>query len=139
MTTHLAPTVPDVFHEASPLEREPYMSLVQAVLAWSVPETAPRPRDCEQIALLLAAHARALADDLRHRCTRLPKSGSLRTLPEIVLGEAERRLSTGHRATVAGVQNLARLVRALYERLDHLHAPASPGLDRPWSGTGGAA
>ncbi|MEU1020570.1 DUF6415 family natural product biosynthesis protein [Streptomyces sp. NPDC005904] len=98
------------------------MSLVQAVLAWSAPQAAPAPRDCEQITLLLADHARALAQDLRQRCTRLPKSGAPRTLTETLLGEAERRLSPRHRTTVAGAQNLARLVRALYERLDHLPA-----------------
>ncbi|MFH8289976.1 DUF6415 family natural product biosynthesis protein [Streptomyces sp. NPDC018059] len=126
MTTHSAPTVPDVFHEASPLDREPYLSLVKAVLAWSVSDTVLRPRDCEQIALQLSGQAGVLAEDLRRRCTRLPEISTLRTLTEISLGEAERRLSAPPRLSVAGVQNLARLVRALYERHDQLHAAARP-------------
>ncbi|MFF9897051.1 DUF6415 family natural product biosynthesis protein [Streptomyces longispororuber] len=124
MTTHQAPPVPDVVHEASPLDREPYLSLIQAVLAWSARATTPHPRDCQQITVLLAGHAHALTEDLRRRCTHLPADSTSRTLTETVLGEADRRLSVEHRATVAGAQNLARLVRALYQRLDHLHLPA---------------
>lgn len=126
MTTRLAPSVPDVFHEA--LDREPDLTLVQAVLAWPVSGTPLQPRDCEQISLRLADRARVLVEDLRRRCAGLPEASAPRTLTEIVLGEAERRLSTAPRATVAGVQNRARLVRALHERLDHLHTTARPDL-----------
>ncbi|MFK8850122.1 DUF6415 family natural product biosynthesis protein [Streptomyces sp. Ac-502] len=104
----------------SPLDREPYLSLAQAVLAWPGPEAALAPRDCEQITLQLADHARTVTEDVRRRCAGLPKNSAVRTLTETVLGEADRRLSVRPRTTLAGAQSLARLVRALYERHDRL-------------------
>ncbi|MFH8753919.1 DUF6415 family natural product biosynthesis protein [Streptomyces rimosus] len=112
---------------ALPLDREPYLSLVAAVLAWSGPEPRLQPRDYEQIALQLAGHAQAVAGDVRRHCAALGKDSEMLALTEVVLGEAERRLSGRPRATVTGIQHLARLVRALYERLDRLTAAAQSG------------
>ncbi|MEU4898865.1 restriction endonuclease [Streptomyces sp. NPDC021722] len=111
-----------------PYDREPYASLVKAVLAWTSTDDALEPRDYEQIALVLTGHARAVAADLRRRCAGLPKaSDKQRALADVVLAEADRRLSTPARGTMRCVQNRARLVRALYERLDRLRvAPPSP-------------
>ncbi|MBK3521016.1 MULTISPECIES: DUF6415 family natural product biosynthesis protein [Streptomyces] len=104
-----------------PLDREPYECLVKAVLAWTGTE-ALAERDYEQIALQLTGHARAVASDVRRRAARLPKGSGPRSLADIVLREAEGRLSVAVEGTVRCVQNRARLVRALYERLDGLEA-----------------
>ncbi|MCB5166524.1 DUF6415 family natural product biosynthesis protein [Streptomyces bambusae] len=102
-----------------PLDREPYVSLVHAVLA--LPETADLPQgDCDQITLQLTGHGRAVADDVRQRCARLPQDAQARMLAAVVLDEAERRLSAPRLGTVRCVQQRARMVRALYERLDRL-------------------
>ncbi|WP_050503100.1 DUF6415 family natural product biosynthesis protein [Streptomyces monomycini] len=121
MTTLSAPAGRDAPHAVPPCDREPYLTLAQAVLAWSGPYEVLQPRDYEQIALQLAGHARSVADDVRRCCMALPKASAIRALTEIVLGEAERRLAPPPRPTVTGVQNLARLLRALYERHDRLH------------------
>ncbi|MFF8373500.1 DUF6415 family natural product biosynthesis protein [Streptomyces lydicus] len=115
-----------------PLDREPYELLVQAVLAWDDPSITLQPRDYEQIALQLTGHARAVAADLQRHIARLPMRSGRRVLAEVVLGEAERRLSVPLQGTVRCVQNRARLVRALYERLDRLEAATSAtGLELP--------
>ncbi|MCX0247934.1 DUF6415 family natural product biosynthesis protein [Streptomyces drozdowiczii] len=116
---------PDGLIEAElPLDREPYECLVKAVLAWTDEDTLA-VRDYEQIALQLTGHARALASDIRRRANQLPKSSGPRALADIVLREAEGQLSAPIEGTVHCVQNRARLVRALYERLDRLGvAPA---------------
>ncbi|MBV9024658.1 MAG: restriction endonuclease [Streptomycetaceae bacterium] len=107
-----------------PLDREPHMSLVKAVLAW--PDTAELPpSDCEQIALQLTGHARAVASDVRRLCGELSTDSDMRILAKVVLGEADRRLSSPCRGTVRCVKQRARMVRALYERLDRLES------DRP--------
>lgn len=110
-----------------PLDREPYESLVKAVLAWDGddPGGVLQPRDYEQIALQLTGHARAVAADVQRHTARLPMGSGRRALAEVVLGEAERRLSVPLRGTVRCAQNRARLVRALYERLDRLEAAVS--------------
>ncbi|WP_326793848.1 DUF6415 family natural product biosynthesis protein (plasmid) [Streptomyces sp. NBC_00841] len=104
-----------------PLDREPYECLVKAVLAWTGPD-ALAERDYEQIALQLTGHARAVATDVRRRADQLPKDSGPKALADLVLREAEGRLSTTLEGTVCCVQNRARLVRALYERLDRLEA-----------------
>ncbi|MFE6023906.1 DUF6415 family natural product biosynthesis protein, partial [Streptomyces sp. NPDC056441] len=103
-----------------PLDRAPYEALVTAVLAWKDPHL--EPRDYEQIALQLTGHARAVASDVRRRADQLPKDSGPKALADVVLKEAEGRLSTTLEGTVRCVQNRARLVRALYERLDRLEA-----------------
>ncbi|WP_327259916.1 MULTISPECIES: DUF6415 family natural product biosynthesis protein [unclassified Streptomyces] len=116
---------PDGLIEAElPLDREPYESLIKAVLAWTGPGTLTE-RDYEQIALQLTGHARAVAADVRRRADQLPKDSGSKALADVVLREAEGRLSTTLEGTVRCVQNRARMVRALYERLDRL-TEASP-------------
>ncbi|CAL9673045.1 DUF6415 family natural product biosynthesis protein [Streptomyces rochei] len=111
---------PDGLIEAGlPLDREPYESLVKAVLAWTDQDTLTA-RDLEQIALQLTGHARAVASDVRRRAAQLPKDSGPKALADVVLREAEGRLSVPIEGTVRCVQNRARLVRALYERLDRL-------------------
>ncbi|RSO09258.1 restriction endonuclease [Streptomyces sp. WAC 06783] len=124
MDQHILYDPNGLLEQALPLDREPYLSLVKAVLAWSGPEPVLQPRDYEQIALQLTGHARAVAGDVRRRCATLPRDSEMRALTEVVLGEAERRLSARPQATVVCVQHLARLVRALYERLDRLDSAA---------------
>ncbi|MFI9771835.1 DUF6415 family natural product biosynthesis protein [Streptomyces sp. NPDC052415] len=121
-TTHKDPYDPKPLIEAElPLDREPYECLVKAVLAWTGTE-AVAERDYEQIALQLTGHARALACDVGRRATQLPKDSGPRALTDVVLREAEGRMSATIEGTVRCVQNRARLVRALYERLDRLEA-----------------
>ncbi|MCG7525150.1 DUF6415 family natural product biosynthesis protein [Streptomyces sp. OfavH-34-F] len=105
-----------------PLDRAPHEALVTAVLAWKDPDLAPR--DYEQIALQLTGHARAVAADVRRLAAALPKSDGRGAFAEIILREAEGRLSQSLQGTARCVQNRARLVQALYTRLDRLTEPA---------------
>ncbi|MEU7039046.1 DUF6415 family natural product biosynthesis protein [Streptomyces sp. NPDC046237] len=114
---------PDGLIEAGlPLDREPYECLVTAVLAWTGEDTLTA-RDLEQIALQLTGQARAVASDVCRRADQLPKDSGPKALADVVLRKAEGRLSTTIEGTVRCVQNRARLVRALYERLDAAPAP----------------
>ncbi|MER0443285.1 DUF6415 family natural product biosynthesis protein [Streptomyces sp. Edi4] len=122
---------PDGLIEAElPLDREPYECLVKAVLAWTGEDTLAE-RDYEQIGLQLTGHARAVASDVRRRADRLPKSSGRRALADVVLREAEGRLSATLEGTVRCVQGRARLVRALYERLDRLEAALTADRTAP--------
>jgi len=105
-----------------PLDRAPYEALVTAVLAWKNPDL--EPRDYEQIALQLTWHARAVAADVRSHAAALPKNDGRGALAEVVLREADGRLSVPLEGTARCAQNRARLVRALYTRLDRLTEPA---------------
>ncbi|WUW92550.1 restriction endonuclease [Streptomyces sp. NBC_01451] len=105
-----------------PLDRETHERVVRAVLTWSDP-AALRPDDYEQVGLLLAGAAHAVAADVRACAGRLPGDDGRRLLAEIVLGEADGRLSQRSR-NLHGVKNKARLLRALYERLDRLQDAA---------------
>ncbi|WP_331757695.1 DUF6415 family natural product biosynthesis protein (plasmid) [Streptomyces sp. NBC_01650] len=105
-----------------PLDRVPYEALVTAVLAWKDPDL--EPRDYEQIALQLTGHARAVAADVRRYAAALPRNDGRGALAEVVLREADGRLSAGLEGTAHCAQNRARLVRALYTRLDRLTEPA---------------
>ncbi|MFJ1930386.1 MULTISPECIES: hypothetical protein [unclassified Streptomyces] len=90
-------------------------------------------RDYEQIGFQLTGHAQeAVASDVRRRADQLPKSSGRRALADVVLREAEGRLSALLEGTVRCVQNRARLVRALYGRLDWLESarPHQVGADR---------
>ncbi|MEU7088133.1 DUF6415 family natural product biosynthesis protein [Streptomyces achromogenes] len=104
-----------------PLDRAPHEALVTAVLAWKNPDLAPR--DYEQIALQLTGHARAVAAAVRRHAAALPKSDGRGALAEIVLREANGRLSAPLEGTARCAQNRARLVQALYTRLDRLTEP----------------
>ncbi|MEV5249885.1 DUF6415 family natural product biosynthesis protein [Streptomyces werraensis] len=119
---------PDGLIEAGlPLHREPYESLVKAVLAWTGEDTLTT-RDLEQIALQLTGHARAVAARVRCRADQMPRISGPRVLADVVLREAEGRLSVPIEGTVRCVQNRARLVRALYERLDRLEATLTQAI-----------
>ncbi|MEV6461550.1 restriction endonuclease [Streptomyces albidoflavus] len=105
-----------------PLDRAPHEALVTAVLAWKDPDLAPC--DYEQIALQLTGHARAVAADVRRLAAALPKSDGRGALAELILREADGRLAApaqGHRVLRP---DRARLVQALYTRLDRLPEPA---------------
>ena len=115
---------PDGLIEAElPLDREPYELLVTAVLAWADQDTALQPCDYEQIALQLTGHARAVAADVQRHAQQLPTDNPRRALADVVLAETQRRLSARLEGTVRCAQGRARLVRALYERLDRLVEP----------------
>ncbi|MER7743378.1 restriction endonuclease [Streptomyces sp. NPDC096538] len=109
-----------------PLDRAPHEALVTAVLAWKDPDLAPR--DYEQIALQLTGHARAVAADVRRLAAALPKNDGRGALAEVILREADGRLSAPLQGTARCVQNRARLVQALYTRLDRLTEPAPAAL-----------
>ncbi|MFD4764220.1 hypothetical protein ACFWOJ_37015 [Streptomyces sp. NPDC058439] len=81
----------------------------------------------EQIALQLTGHARAVAADVRRHAAALPKSDGRGALAEVVLREADGRLSAALEGTAGCAQNRALLVRVLYTRLDRLTeaAPAA--------------
>ncbi|MEU2739411.1 DUF6415 family natural product biosynthesis protein [Streptomyces sp. NPDC007095] len=104
-----------------PLDRAPYEALVTAVLAWQNPNLTPG--DFEQIALQLTGHARAVAADVQRHAAALPKNDGRGALAEVILREAAGRLSAPIQGTARCAQNRARLVRALYERLDRLTEP----------------
>ncbi|MFE2937175.1 DUF6415 family natural product biosynthesis protein [Streptomyces sp. NPDC059278] len=106
-----------------PLNRAPHEALVTAILAWKDPDLAPR--DYEQIALQLTGHARAVAADVRRHAAALPKADGRGALAVVVLREADGRLSAPLQGAARCVQNRARLVQALYTRLDRLTEPAS--------------
>ncbi|MGF1344494.1 DUF6415 family natural product biosynthesis protein [Streptomyces flavovirens] len=105
-----------------PRDRAPHEALVTAVLAWKDPDLAPR--DYEQIALQLTGHARAVAADVQRLAATLPKSDGRGALADVILREADGRLSAPLKGTARCVQNRARLVQALYTRLDRLTEPA---------------
>lgn len=105
-------TEPEGGGRSPPPSHSPPQSLVKAVLAWTGEDTLT-PRDCEQIGFQLTGIARAVAADVRRRANQLPKNSGPRALADIVLREAEGRLSTTLGGTVPCVQNRARLVRAL--------------------------
>ncbi|MEU9594366.1 restriction endonuclease [Streptomyces sp. NPDC048193] len=109
-----------------PLDRAPHEALVTAVLAWKNPDLTSR--DYEQIALQLTGHARAVAADVQRHVAALPKNDGRGALAEVILREAAGRLSQPLQGTARCAQNRARLVRALYERLDRLTEtlPAAP-------------
>ncbi|MFH8717482.1 DUF6415 family natural product biosynthesis protein [Streptomyces zaomyceticus] len=106
-----------------PLDRELHKCLVKAVLGWTGDPALP-PADLQQIALLLTGTARAVAADVRRAADLLPEDHAARALADIVIEEADRRLSVPLEGTARCAQSRARLVRALYERLDRLVAVA---------------
>ncbi|MFJ5074009.1 DUF6415 family natural product biosynthesis protein [Streptomyces sp. NPDC088553] len=74
----------------------------------------------EQIALRLTGHARALAAGVRRLAGRLAKSSGPWALADVVVCEAEGRLSAAREGTVRCVQVRAVSFRALCERLERL-------------------
>lgn len=61
-----------------------------------------------------------VAADVQRQAATLPKNDGRGALAEVILREAADRLSQPIQGTARCVQNRARLVRALYERLDRL-------------------
>jgi hypothetical protein len=105
-----------------PLDRTSLLALVNILLA-RTPGEAPLPLgDYEQIALLLNGQACSLLADVKDKYGALPVDSPARHLTAVVIAEAERRLSAPTRGTLHCVQHRARLVGALYERLDRLTA-----------------
>ncbi|WP_345672796.1 restriction endonuclease [Streptomyces similanensis] len=103
-----------------PPDRETHEQAVRTALAWSSPLDVPAD-DVAQIGHLLAGAARAVADEVRLRAARLPEDDGRRLFAELILQEADGRLSQPC-TSLNRVHNRARLIRALYERLDRLQA-----------------
>ncbi|GGU48262.1 hypothetical protein GCM10010211_10590 [Streptomyces albospinus] len=111
-----------------PLDRTTHLRLAHAIIS-AAADGSPglADRDYEQIALQLTGHARLVAREVRGHCDRLPSHADPRVLAELVLDEVDRRLALPLLGTVRCAASRARLVRALYERLDRLEsAIASP-------------
>ncbi|GAA2692330.1 hypothetical protein [Streptomyces lunalinharesii] len=79
-----------------------------------------QPADLQQIALQLTGAARAVAGAVRRAADRWPTNHRARVLSDVVVEESERHLAASPEGTVRCVQDRARLVRALYERLGRL-------------------
>ncbi|OKI38173.1 restriction endonuclease [Streptomyces sp. CB03578] len=112
------------------LDRELHKALVKAVLGWTGNPSLP-PADLQQIALLLTGTARAVAADVRRAADLLPEDHAARALADVVLEETDCRLSVPPEDTARCAQNRARLVRALYERLDRLAGVAPQAVAAP--------
>ncbi|MFB7900541.1 hypothetical protein ACFC1B_30010, partial [Streptomyces xiamenensis] len=79
------------------------------------------------IALVLTAHARAVAAEIHLRAMQLPEDDGRRALATVVLADTAWQLSVPIAGTARCAHDRARLVRALYERLDRLtQSPAPP-------------
>ncbi|TMU99957.1 restriction endonuclease [Streptomyces sp. DASNCL29] len=102
-----------------PLDRETHQRLAAAVLGWDG-DPVLHEGEYQQIALQLTVAARAVADDVRRTADQLPVDDPARVLAEDVLEESRRRLSRSLQGTARCAQDRARLVRALYGRLDRL-------------------
>ena len=111
-----------------PLDRVTHERVVRAVLAWSDPG-ALRPDDYEQVALLLAGAAHAVAADVRAQAGKLPEDDGRRLFAEFVVGQAGDCLARPSR-NLLRVRDRARTLRALYERLDRLQ-DAVPAVEAP--------
>ncbi|MEU3220168.1 restriction endonuclease [Streptomyces sp. NPDC006971] len=103
-----------------PPDRETHEQAVRTALAWSSPMDVPAA-DVVQIGHLLAGAARVVADDVRTHAALLPEDDGRRLFAELILQEADGRLSQPC-TSLNRVQNRARLIRALYERLDRLQS-----------------
>jgi hypothetical protein len=124
-STHTVLHDPDGLIEGHlPLDREPYERLVETVLTWAGSDPLT-PRDYEQIALQLTGHARAVMAGVERCVGQWPRGSEPRLLADVVLREADGRLSLKPEGTRCCVQNRARLVRALYANLDRLRCTPS--------------
>ncbi|MEW2265982.1 restriction endonuclease [Streptomyces sp. NPDC047853] len=107
-----------------PPDRAVHEQAVRMALAWSSPLDVPAD-DVAAIGHLLAGAARVVADAVRACATRLPEDDGRRLFAELILQEADGRLSQPC-TSLHRVHNRARLIRALYERLDRLQSAAAP-------------
>lgn len=111
-----------------PLDRASHERMVKAVLGWPA-DPGLRPADLEQITLRLTGAAHVVADDVRHAAEQLADGHTARTRAAAVLAEARHRLAADRQETVACARDRARLVRTLYEHLDHLALDFPSSLD----------
>lgn len=105
-----------------PPDRATHEKVVRTALAWSSPLDVPAD-DVVAIGHLLAGAAHVVADEVRSHADRLPEHDGRRLFAELILQEADGRLSEPC-TSLHRVHNRARLIRALYERLDRLQAAA---------------
>ncbi|MEU8461708.1 restriction endonuclease [Streptomyces sp. NPDC029003] len=126
MNVHFVLHAPHDSHadpEEFPLDRATHEALADAALG-----DTPDPRaDLQLLALQLAGAARVIAEDLRRAADRLPPHHSLRALTDMLLEATDRatdRATAPELPADAGrcARDRARLVRALYARLDRLGA-----------------
>ncbi|MEV6425034.1 restriction endonuclease [Streptomyces sp. NPDC051662] len=117
----------DVLHDPEgrlaaelPPDRTVHEQAVRTALAWSSPLDVPAD-DVVRVGALLAGAARVVADEVRVCADRLPDDDGRRLFAELILQEADGRLSQPC-TSLHRVQNRARLIRSLYERLDRLEA-----------------
>ncbi|MFE2928604.1 DUF6415 family natural product biosynthesis protein [Streptomyces goshikiensis] len=113
-----------------PLDRASHERLVKAVLGWPA-DPGPRPADLEQLTLRLTGAAHVVADDVRHAAEQLTDGHTARTRAAAALAEAQHHLAADPQNTLGCAQGHARLLRTLYEHLDHLteatpRRPAKP-------------
>ncbi|MFG2503767.1 restriction endonuclease [Streptomyces sp. NPDC048441] len=80
-----------------PLDRHTHEQLVRAALSWSDSDPTRPIDDYVQVGILLAGAARAVADEVRQHAALLPTEDGRRLFAEIVLQEADGRLSTACR------------------------------------------
>ncbi|MGW1037853.1 restriction endonuclease [Streptomyces antibioticus] len=106
-----------------PLDRETHERVVRTALAWSSPLDVPAD-DVVQIGLLLAGAARVVADEVRASAALRAEDDGRRLFAELILQEADEQLSEPC-TSLHRVQERARLIRSLYERLDRVR-PAVP-------------
>jgi hypothetical protein len=109
-----------------PLDHTTHERLARAVLAWSDPDVL-RPEDYEQVGLLLAGAARAVADDVRALAGQLPKDDGRRLFAEFVMGQADDCLARPSR-NLLRVRNLA-AARQFHGREGHLRVPRKHRAD----------
>lgn len=107
------------------MDRATHKRLVAAVLSGNGTEPVTGQDGCWQVALQLTGAARVVADDVRRAADRLPVQHAARALADYVLEETDRHLAAPLEDTLGCAQGRARLVRALYERLDRLDGLAS--------------
>ncbi|MEU0287449.1 restriction endonuclease [Streptomyces sp. NPDC006147] len=107
-----------------PPDRAVHEQVVRTVLAWSSP-LAVSADDVAAIGHLLAGAAWVVAEEVRAGAARLPEDDGRRLFAELILQEADGRLSQPC-TSLNRVHNRARLIRALYERLDRLQSATTP-------------
>ncbi|MFJ3713706.1 restriction endonuclease [Streptomyces sp. NPDC090053] len=112
-----------------PPDRTVHEQVVRTALAWSSPLDVSVD-DVAQIGHLLAGAAQLVADEVRLHAARLPEDDGKRVFAELILQEADGRLSQPC-TSLYRVQHRARLIRALYERLDRLKTAVPAGNASP--------
>ncbi|MFJ3183920.1 restriction endonuclease [Streptomyces sp. NPDC086796] len=105
-----------------PPDRALHEQVVRTALAWTYLLDVSAA-DVAGIGQLLAGAARVVADEVRVRADQLPDHDGRRLFAELILQEADGRLSQPC-TSLHRVQDRARLIRSLYERLDRLEAAA---------------